>query len=330
MSGNGGRIDISSLVNMDSPRDVFAEVVKIVSIMFPDFDSDGLKCVFADIARLFNGMYPGYRSCNTYYHDLRHTTDATLAMARLIHGAYVEGVSFEERSAKLGIVSALLHDTGYIQTADDMVGTGAKYTLVHVSRSIEFTRKYLGDIGYPEADIILCVKLLECTGLENKLSKICFESEEEALLGKMLGTADLLGQMANRSYPENLLILYYEFEEGKVPGFNSELELLEKSPAFYEFTLSRFKQELGGVDRYMLPHFKARWDIDKDLYAEAIDKHAEYIKHLVTHHKHDYRAHLRRSGKVRYAIEREQQLKGKKEEGPPGMDMDAGYASERK
>ena len=49
-------------------------------------------------------------------------------MARLLHGGFVQGTVLEERDAALGLIAALLHDTGYIQTREDDDGTGAKYT----------------------------------------------------------------------------------------------------------------------------------------------------------------------------------------------------------
>jgi len=38
--------------------------------------------------------------------------------------------------------AALFHDTGYIQEKSDDEGTGAKYTSIHVKRSIQFLDKH--------------------------------------------------------------------------------------------------------------------------------------------------------------------------------------------
>jgi hypothetical protein len=80
-------IQFSNMVNMEDPQSVFDEVRTIVLMMFPEFDFGILNRVFKDIVRLFRGEYPGYRKCNTEYHDLKHATDTFLAMARLMQGS---------------------------------------------------------------------------------------------------------------------------------------------------------------------------------------------------------------------------------------------------
>jgi len=67
-------IQLSRIVNMDDPQSLLEEVKAIVLMMFPEFDFETLNRVFKDIMRLFRGEYPGYRKCNTEYHDLNHTT----------------------------------------------------------------------------------------------------------------------------------------------------------------------------------------------------------------------------------------------------------------
>ena len=57
-----------------------------------------------------------------------------------------------------------MHDTGYIQTLDDNFGTGAKYTLQHVSRSILFMKKYFAQNDYSKEDFKFCKNCLLCTG----------------------------------------------------------------------------------------------------------------------------------------------------------------------
>ena len=137
------------LIYVENPPEILAEVRKVVSLILPQFDFNPFEQVFDDILKLFAGNYPGYRKCNTLYHDLTHTMDCLLVMARLMHGAFVNGVNFTERDVNLGLISALMHDTGYIQTIDDDKGTGAKYTLTHIKRSMEFMEKYFREHGFP-------------------------------------------------------------------------------------------------------------------------------------------------------------------------------------
>jgi HD superfamily phosphodiesterase len=267
----------------------------------------GLDVRSKDILKLFRGEYPGYRQCYLQFHDLKHTTDCLMAMARLIHGAFIEGVILPERDVSLGLIAALMHDTGYIQTLDDKSGTGAKYTLTHISRSIEFCEKYFSENRFSIYESRVCLNCLKCTGLDVRPKDILFDSHEHEMLAKMLGTSDLLGQMADRTYLSKLPFLFKEFKEGKVPGFRDEFELLQKTPGFWEFTLNRFATDLDGMDRFMRSHFRVRWSIDRDLYLEAIENHIKYLKFLLEHHPTDYRKCLRRGGFMRKLSEQEQQ-----------------------
>ena len=45
-----------------------------------------LAQAFTDFERLFTGQFPGYCGCDTVYHDMQHSLDDTLAMARLLAG----------------------------------------------------------------------------------------------------------------------------------------------------------------------------------------------------------------------------------------------------
>lgn len=293
------KIQISQLINTENPQSVLNEVKTIVLMIFPEFNFEPVKRVFEDVVKLFRGEYPGYRKCNTEYHDLKHATDATLAMIRLIHGATLQGEAFGQKNITLGLISTLLHDAGYIQTLDDDSGTGAKYTLVHIQRSIEFMDKYFRGKNFSRGDFENCCDILECTGLNTKINEIKFKSREIELLGKMLGTADLLGQMSDRTYLEKLLFLFYEFREGNVTGYTSELDLLKKTPKFYDITKNRFASELGSVNRYLIYHFKKRWNIDRDLYEDAIEKSRNYLESILKNHEKEYRKHLRRGGIVK-------------------------------
>ena len=252
-----------------------------------------LSTVFADVVKLFRGEYFGYRSCNTCYHDLKHTTDCLLAMARMIHGASLNGCSLPARDVTLGLTAALFHDTGYIQADDDLEGTGGKYTLVHVARSVAFMEKYFHQAGFSSRDLDYCRCCVQCTGLDERIEALRFESAHHREVGWMLGTADLLGQMADQTYLARLPFLYREFAEAHVPGFESELELLRKTPAFWDFTQLRLNSELGNVHRYMLDHFRAWWGLNRDVSRESIEENIAYLKFILENHESDYRTYLR-------------------------------------
>ncbi len=287
--------EIDDLVSMEKPREVLKEVENIVRLMFDETSFDFIRSVFDDILTLFAGKYPHYKRCNTRFHDLQHTTDAFLAMARLMHGASVEGVALNETDVFLGLIAALLHDTGYIQKEEEGRGTGARYTLIHVQRSVEFMEHYFNSRGFSQRDFRICSSFLECTDLDVEVEEISFVSKSHRMLGQMLGTSDLLGQMAARNYLEKLIFLYYEFEEAAVPGFDGELDLLRKTAGFYDMAKTRLDGDLDGVRRFATAHFRERWNIDMDLYEAAIEKNVAYLKFILDNHPEEYRTFLRRA-----------------------------------
>jgi hypothetical protein len=292
-------LQISLLVNMENPQSVFDEVKTIVSLMVPEFQFDIIYHVFDDIVHLFRGDYPGYQECTTGYHDLKHTTDVFLAMARLMHGASISGQFLTEDQIKLGLICALMHDTGYIQTLDDNSGTGAKYIQIDARRSIGFMYTYLKEHRFPHEAFTYYPQILKCTSLDIKLNEIQFDSSEAKFLGKLLGTADLLGQMSDRTYLEKLLFLYYEFKEAGIMGYEQEFDILLKTIDFYTMIRNRLSADLDNLNDLVRLHFKVCWNINEDLYMKAIDQNMAYLKFLLEEHQNDYRDYLNRGGIVK-------------------------------
>ena len=69
-------------------------VIGILRLVSSDIQTDAVRCVFNSVKDLYHGHFSGYRACNTGYHDLGHATATFLAMARLIHGAVLDGSVF--------------------------------------------------------------------------------------------------------------------------------------------------------------------------------------------------------------------------------------------
>lgn len=295
---NGNGCQLSKLVDMLDPEKVFKEVFRIAHDIFPDFDDTIPRRVFTDTVKIFNGEHPGYRSCNTEYHNLKHTTDVLLAFARLVDGAFRNGITIKKESLALGFVSSMLHDIGYLQEIGDNVGTGAKHTLNHVHRGVSFIKNYFKENNIDFEEFRFCANMLYCTDLNIKVADIEFLSLENAIMGKMLGTADLLGQMADRVYLEKLLFLYYELLDGNMPGITSEIDLLRNTLKFYTAVKRRFDDDLSAMSKYMLYHFTHRWSIGTDLYAEGIEKNIRYLSFILDNHEEQYRQFLRRDGLV--------------------------------
>ncbi len=270
------------------PDDIFEEVKTIISLLFPDFDFTLVTSTYHDILKLFNGEFVGFQKCDTDYHNLHHTQDCLLEAARLMHGAALNGRVISGKGVNLGLISAIVHDAGYVKTSRETGGTGGKFTIVHIERSIKFMTGYLSQRGFSPDDIKFCRNCLKCTGIYVKINRIKFISGENELMGYILGTADLLGQMSDPSYLVKLPFLFNEFHEAGIKLYADEFDLIEKTPAFWEFTKQRFTHELGGVDRYLQDHFRVRWGVDRDLDREAIENNIDYLKYVIKYHRDDY------------------------------------------
>ena len=290
------KIILDDIVDLGSPDCVLDEVRVIINKSFPKIDFDHVDMAHADIIKLFTGEYPGYKECSTGYHDLRHTLDVFLAMARIIHGASLQGEVFDDRDVMLALVSALMHDTGYIQKDDDEEGTGGKYTLTHVKRSVEFMKRYFADNGFSDEDTLKAEHMIETTSLAADFEKIPYVSKKISVLAKMLFASDLLGQMADRTYLEKLHLLYYEFIEGDITEFSDEEALLRETEKFSEVMLVRIMGEVESVSGYLQSHFKARCNINRDLYMESIESNMNFLKEILADSGGDYRSKLNRMG----------------------------------
>lgn len=241
-----------------------------------------LPVIHADIVRLFEGRYPGYKASNTAYHDLEHTLSVVLATARMLHGCAIERGSGLLRPFLLGIIAAYYHDAGLIQTMDEIEGTGARHTVGHEQRSIAFMRTHLSAAGLEERDLHDMANMIRCTILSVNPDEIEFSDERMGHVGRIMGSADLIAQIADRNYLEKLLLLFKEFQEAGLPGYESELDLLRKTEAFYgNVALPRLVGPLQNLQGYMLTHFHTRWGMDRDTYAESIERNLAYLKKIL-------------------------------------------------
>ncbi len=285
---------VSSCIYLKSPAAVISEICFLFTSIYPKHPTDFLIATFSDICSLFDGKYPGYKKCNTEYHDLKHTTDVLLSAARLIYGAHIDQVFVKPENAETALVATMFHDVGYIQDIDDNSGTGAKYTITHVERSASFLKKYceLNNLSLEFAKN--CSDIILCTNIFNGFGKISFESEEIKFLGKIVATSDLIGQIADRNYLEKLIFLYHELKEGNIPNTTTELDLLKNTITFFNKMDERLNSELGGVYKYMKSHFQKRYGIDKDFYQEGLEKNISYLSFILSEHEKEYRKYLRR------------------------------------
>ena len=285
---------LAILVDQSRPEAVFAEAERIFLFWGKVSDFEQVERCFSLVRALYHGNFPGYQACNTDYHNLSHTMDILLATARLMDGkALLEGSWQADLSRDL-YMAALLHDAGYIQELDDSEGTGAKYTRDHVKRSAAFTRDNAQSLGLSADQIRRIPLLIACTDLCHLPWDLGFPSEDEAMAGALLGSADLLGQMGDRAYLEKLLFLYYEFREAGFPGYQTEFDILRNTLGFYSTTRVRLDKGLGGLSRYAQEHFSQRFGTDRDLYMESIEHQMAYLRSILADSSTNFRKKLRR------------------------------------
>ena len=282
--------DVTNTVQVSDPVAVRNAVYELYSETFPGAPYDKIWLAFYDFARLFSGRYPGYRGCDTTYHDLQHTLDMTLAVARLIAG-YERSVEAKDRlgarRAQMAIITALFHDAGYIRhkERDAEFSNGAEFTLYHVSRSADFLRRYLPEHGMAK-DVAVASMIVHFTGYEVELDQIELDDPRDIICGHLIGTADMIAQMADRCYLEKCRDrLYNEFVVGGVavenasPGeymvrYHSGQDLLRKTPVFYQQVMrDRLHSKFNRVYRYI--------EVLYDGQNPYIDAIANNISHLV-------------------------------------------------
>jgi hypothetical protein len=286
---------LSLLVDTINPNRVLEEVKIIFQDMFNNGDFTLLSAVFEDVVSLFYGKFPGFKACDTPYHNLRHTTDVFLAMARLIHGAHTRGFTLNAVDANVGLIAALMHDVGYMQKDSESYDSSAKLASVHVDRGIAFMDHILAQKGCSRDNILKCEQAILCTDLEKPLTTILFTSPSGELIGKMLASADLLAQTSDRTYLEKLPLLYREFKEAGTGNFACELDLIKDATLFNDRMNTRLTTQLDSVNCFFQNHFRVRWDTDADLYQEAIKRSMSYLAHILESDAEDYKSHLRRA-----------------------------------
>jgi hypothetical protein len=285
MTGRRNNYDVTNRVETTDPRDIRQEIGRIFRKLYPGSSDAAIERAVADAARLFRGEYPGYSGCETAYHDLQHTLDVTLAMARIMAG-YIgqgHGPAIDADLFSFGIAAALFHDAGYIRRAGDHRHVhGAEYTKIHVSRGGRFLRKYLPTIGL-ERFADAAAPTVHFTGYELPPQNIRVPAPVFRLIGNMLGSADIIAQMADRCYLEKCYErLYPEFVLGGIDRttgddgkeqlvFRSAEDLLFHTPQFYRKAMERLHRQLDAMMR-----FAADAQAQRNLYVEAAEKNIRY------------------------------------------------------
>ena len=278
--------DVTNRINTTDPVCVKLEVLRIFRSLY-HVESAALGRAFDDLVSLYYGQYPGYGRCDTEYHDIQHVMDVTLAMARLIDGyerTRGDGPHIDRDLFVLGVICALFHDAGYIRKVKDKKHrNGAAYTSTHVTRGGKFLKGYLPEIGLGQFANV-APQILHFTGYERPVNTIRMAHPMYRLLGMLLGSADIIAQMADRCYLEKCRDrLFPEFVQGGITEkktvkghvvvFASGEDLLRKTPSFFQNAAKRLDTDLAGAYQYASAHFGGQ-----NLYMDAVKQNIEWVE----------------------------------------------------
>ena len=127
--------------------------------------------------------------------------------------------------------------------------------------------------------------LVHFTGYERPVASITMPNLNMRLIGYLLGSADIIAQMADRCYLEKCRDrLYPEFVAGGIAKmnlpngdsqviFSSGDDLVMKTPKFYAGASRRLNGDLQGLHTFAGKHFGGQ-----QLYQEEIDKNIKFAE----------------------------------------------------
>lgn len=290
---------VDKLFANGDPETTWRKAVDLIQLIHPAYNFTIARAVFEDVMNLFGGKYPGYCPIQTPYHDRSHTLDVFLCAVRLMHGMQLSGAKLSEREVTLVAIATLLHDVGYAQLRDGTeTGTGAQYTPTHVRRGIDFMRSYIAARALPADFADDLAPIISCSDPRLHMSRIRFPDERVRLCGQLVGTADLVGQMADRNYLEKLVALYQEFEEAQMGGYKSVHDMMRKTKNFYAAIQKKLDEDFGKLYTTLPLHFKETLGSTRNYYMEAIQRNMDYLARLTSLNETEYLSMLRRGGIV--------------------------------
>jgi hypothetical protein len=285
--------DVTNSVQVSSPNAVLAAIETLFRPTWPELSSEPLQRAFNHFERLFAGEVEGFHGVDTVYHDRQHTLDITLALARLLVG-YERQQDEPQRlgaaRATAGILIGLFHDVGYLRRSDDHDSrNGAEFTRTHVSRGARFLEEYLPVLGFGDW-VPIATEIIHFTGYEVPFARIeeKVSDPRDITVGHLLGTADMIAQIADRCYLEKCRDrLYAEFVLGGVAlpfsdgnpqvKYASGLDLLRQTPDFIaDVRAQRLERDFRRGYRYLEILYGGR-----NPYIESIDRNVEYLRQIL-------------------------------------------------
>jgi putative methionine-R-sulfoxide reductase with GAF domain len=255
-----------------TPKNITSQTTidQILSLLDHDFAmSEELSSVLEDVDNLYSGNWPEYEACQAPYHTFQHALDVTLTALRMASGWNTQNPSDPLAQGHLTslVIASLFHDSGYIKDKGDEDGFGGKYSFTHILRSQTICAQYLTQKQYPESIKKLVFNTIETTDFEALPDLDQHAAGADGIIARMVGSSDIIAQMADIKYMDHLADLYEEFSEayefhGKstlqkknIQVFDSFDELLSSTIAFYENIVRPRLNFLGRMDQYLITYF---------------------------------------------------------------------------
>lgn len=168
------------------------------------------------------------RKCSTPYHNQEHTLNVLSCGLSLLEGKHLKMGSIKESEWANVVVSLCYHDIGYVRkicfkdTETHQVISESEETIVippfatdafltpyHVERSVIFAKEKVKNSQLLDSDFIAeCIRQtnFDLEADENSLN-------EDNVYPKIVQAADLVGQLGDLNYFNNLPLLFFEFKE---------------------------------------------------------------------------------------------------------------------
>lgn len=292
MRDRRSNFDITDSVELTNTEQVKLAVHQIFNDLYKHYNQSALSQAFDDFERLFEGDHPNYFACDTLYHDKQHSLDASLTLARLISGherSNEKNKRIGAQRALIAIITTLYHDAGYIrQKHEHDYYNGAEFAKVHVSRSVDLLKRYLHKINLGEYALISS-HLVHFSGIEIPLNKIQLPDAKWRACGYLIGTADLLSQMADRCYLEKCrdrlypelviggLSVEVDVDGNETTLYQSGEDLLRKTPAFFAHDVEiRLNKELKQSYLYEKSYFDG-----EHVYINELGRNQAFLKRVL-------------------------------------------------
>lgn len=258
------------------------EILILAEKICPSIDLGLIEEVDSDVTALFSGSSTDFQKNTLPYHNLRHSQMVVLAAMRLFHGLHGNHVHISPETLFKGLLAAYFHDTGMLLERGNPAPSAANYMADHEARSVLFLKNYVIRKGFAEDIARDCATIIKYTDLESDPTTFACHSKAIHLAGQVIGSADILAQMADRYYLECLPLLFDEQKTGGINQHDSALQLMANTAKFYhDVVLKRLTVTFADTSEAMQTHFRNRYKIDRNLYLENIDKNITYLKKII-------------------------------------------------